>query len=137
MVFVKECLQRQGDQYCPIEDQKEENRFLSDYGLKINLPLTKKNKLKKISKEMFTWDSSKISNQISIYRQKVEEGSAVLVSIPKRVVKSAVRRNEIRRKTKEIFRKNKSLSDGYNFLVKFKADCDPNVEEFLSYLKNG
>tara|TARA_Y100000813_G_C24119586_1_gene331963 strand:+ start:26 stop:439 length:414 start_codon:yes stop_codon:yes gene_type:complete len=137
MVFVKECLQRQGDQYCPIEDQKEENRFLSDYGLKINLPLTKKNKLKKISKEMFTWDSSKISNQISIYRQKVEEGSAVLVSIPKRVVKSAVRRNEIRRKTKEIFRKNKSLSDGYNFLVKFKADCDPKVEEFLSYLKNG
>ena len=137
MVFVKECLQRQEDQYCPIEDQKEENRFLSDYGLKINLPLTKKNKLKKISKEMFAWDSSKISNQISIYRQKVEEGSAVLVSIPKRVVKSAVRRNEIRRKTKEIFRKNKSLSDGYNFLVKFKADCDPNVEEFLSYLKNG
>ena len=137
MVFVKECLQRQEDQYCPIEDQKEENRFLSDYGLKINLPLNKKNKLKKIPKEMFSWESSKISNQISIYRQKVEEGSAVLVSIPKRVVKSAVRRNEIRRKTKEIFRKNKSLSDGYNFLVKFKADCDPNVEEFLSYLKNG
>ena len=137
MVFVKECLQRQGDQYCPIEDQKEENRFLSDYGLKINLPLNKKNKLKKIPKEMFSWESSKISNQISIYRQKVEEGSAVLVSIPKRVVKSAVRRNEIRRKTKEIFRKNKSLSDGYNFLVKFKADCDPKVEEFLSYLKDG
>lgn len=137
MVFVKECLQRQEDQYCPIEDQKEENRFLSDYGLKINLPLNKKNKLKKIPKEMFSWESSKISNQISIYRQKVEEGSAVLVSIPKRVVKSAVRRNEIRRKTKEIFRKNKSLSDGYNFLVKFKADCDPKVEEFLSYLKDG
>ena len=39
------------------------------------------------------------------------------------------------KKTKEIFRKNKSLSDGYNFLVKFKADCDPKVEEFLSYLK--
>ena len=137
MVFVKECLQRQEGRYCPTEDQKEENHFLSDYGLKTIPPLNKKSKLKKISKEMFSWDSSKISNQISIYKQKTGEGSAVLVSIPKRVVKSAVRRNEIRRKTKEIFRKNKSLSDGYNFLVKFKADCDPKAEEFLSYLKNG
>ena len=137
MVFVKECPQRQEGRYCPTEDQKEENHSLSDYGLKTIPPLTKKSKLKKISKEMFSWDSSKISNQISIYKQKTGEGGAVLVSIPKKVVKSAVRRHEIRRKTKEIFRKNKSLSGGYNFLVKFKADCDPKVEEFLSYLKNG
>ena len=34
MVFVKECLQRQEGRYCPTEDQKEENRSLSDYGLK-------------------------------------------------------------------------------------------------------
>ena len=91
MVFVKECPQRQEGRYCPTEDQKEENHSLSDYGLKTISPLTKKSKLKKISKEMFSWDSSKISNQISIYKQKTGEGGAVLVSIPKKVVKSAVR----------------------------------------------
>ena len=48
MVFVKECLQRQEGRYCPTEDQKEENRSLSDYGLKTISPLNKKSKLKKI-----------------------------------------------------------------------------------------
>ena len=78
MVFVKECLQRQEGRYCPTEDQKEENRSLSDYGLKTIPPLNKKSRLKKISKEMFSWDSSKISNQISIYNKKQERGAQFL-----------------------------------------------------------
>ena len=105
MVFVKECLQRQEGRYCPTEDQKEENRSLSDYGLKTIPPLNKKSRLKKISKEMFSWDSSKISNQISIYKQKTGEGSAVLVSIPKRVVKVRLEEMKLEEKLRKFLGK--------------------------------
>tara|TARA_Y100001935_G_C17234480_1_gene472213 strand:+ start:215 stop:532 length:318 start_codon:yes stop_codon:yes gene_type:complete len=104
--------------------------------LKESLSLNRNKKLKKISKAMYAWDVKKVSNKISIYKQESAGKGSVLVSIPKRVVKSAVRRNEIRRKTKEIFRKNKTLSDGYYFLVKFEIDCDPEVGEFINYLKD-
>lgn len=85
---------------------------------------------------MFSWEMNNITKTISVYRQKTEGSGSVLVMIPKKIVKSSVRRNEIRRKTKEIFRKGKSSSLGYHFLVKFKSNCDPEKDLFNEYLKN-
>ena len=117
MVFVKECLQRQEGRYCPTEDQKEENRSLSDYGLKTISP--KKSRLKKnIKRNVYGRILLKFQIKFLSIDKKQERGAQFFIVDTKRVVKSAVRRNEIRKETKEIFRKNKSLSDGYNFLVK-------------------
>ena len=85
---------------------------------------------------MFSWERNNITKTISVFRQKTDGPGSVLVMIPKKIVKSSVRRNEIRRKTKEIFRKGKSSSLGYHFLVKFKSDCDPEKDLFNKYLKN-
>jgi len=85
---------------------------------------------------MFSWEMNNITKSISVYKQKTNGPGSVLVMIPKKIVKSSVRRNEIRRKTKEIFRKEKSSSLGYHFLVKFKSDCDPEKDLFNEYLKN-
>tara|TARA_B100001057_G_scaffold131838_1_gene131087 strand:- start:16369 stop:16686 length:318 start_codon:yes stop_codon:yes gene_type:complete len=104
--------------------------------LKKNFSINKKNNIKKISPKMFSWEMNNITKTISVYRQKTEGPGSVLVMIPKKIVKSSVRRNEIRRKTKEIFRKGKSSSLGYHFLVKFKSNCDPEKDLFNEYLKN-
>ena len=85
---------------------------------------------------MFSWEMNNITKTISVFRQKTDGPGSVLVMIPKKIVKSSVRRNEIRRKTKEIFRKGKSSSLGYHFLVKFKSNCDPEKDLFNKYLKN-
>ena len=104
--------------------------------MKENFSINKKNNIKKISPKMFSWEMNNITKTISVYRQKTEGPGSVLVMIPKKIVKSSVRRNEIRRKTKEIFRKGKSSSLGYHFLVKFKSNCDPEKDLFNEYLKN-
>ncbi|MAV83254.1 MAG: ribonuclease P protein component [Gammaproteobacteria bacterium] len=104
--------------------------------MKKNFSINKKNNIKKISPKMFSWEMNNITKTISVYRQKTEGPGSVLVMIPKKIVKSSVRRNEIRRKTKEIFRKGKSSSLGYHFLVKFKSNCDPEKDLFNEYLKN-
>ena len=98
--------------------------------------INKKNNIKKVSPKMFSWEMNNITKTISVFRQKTDGPGSVLVMIPKKIVKSSVRRNEIRRKTKEIFRKGKSSSLGYHFLVKFKSNCDPEKDLFNEYLKN-
>tara|TARA_Y200000002_G_scaffold141977_1_gene117222 strand:- start:188 stop:505 length:318 start_codon:yes stop_codon:yes gene_type:complete len=104
--------------------------------LKKIFSINKKNNIKKVSPKMFSWEMNNITKTISVFRQKTDGPGSVLVMIPKKIVKSSVRRNEIRRKTKEIFRKGKSSSLGYHFLVKFKSNCDPEKDLFNEYLKN-
>ena len=50
--------------------------------------------------------------------------STIRISIPKKIVKSAVQRNKIKRQIKEIYRCNLQKNLNKNFLVKFKReDC--------------
>ncbi len=104
--------------------------------MKKKISVNKKNNIKKVSPKMFSWEMKNITKTVSVFRQRTDGPGSVLVMIPKKIVKSSVRRNEIRRKTKEIFRKGKSSSLGYHFLVKFKSNCDPEKDLFNEYLKN-
>ena len=50
------------------------------------------------------------------------------------MIKSAVTRNNIRRRAREVFRKNTSKEDGIDFLVKFNScpdNFDSKLEEFF------
>tara|TARA_B100000886_G_scaffold107590_1_gene71849 strand:- start:127 stop:399 length:273 start_codon:yes stop_codon:yes gene_type:complete len=61
--------------------------------------------------------------------------SSIRISIPKKIVKSAVKRNRIKRQIKEIYRCNFQKNLNKNFLVKFKKeDCvfKKELEEFFS-----
>jgi ribonuclease P protein component len=60
--------------------------------------------------------------------------SSIKISIPKKIVKSAVQRNRIKRQIKEIYRINFQKGLNKNFLVKFKReDCvfKQELEEFF------
>jgi len=61
--------------------------------------------------------------------------SSIRISIPKKIIKSAVKRNRIKRQIKEIYRCNFQKNLNKNFLVKFKKeDCvfKKELEEFFS-----
>ena len=61
--------------------------------------------------------------------------SSIRISIPKKIVKSAVQRNRIKRQIKEIYRCNFRKNLNKSFLVKFKKeDCvfKKELEEFFS-----
>lgn len=61
--------------------------------------------------------------------------SSIKISIPKKIVKSAVQRNKIKRQIKEIYRCNFQKNLNKNFLVKFKRnDCvfKKELKEFFS-----
>ena len=58
----------------------------------------------------------------------------IIVLVPKRVVALAVERNNLRRRVKEMFRKNISRPHGGNFLVKFNsvpASFDVELEKYF------
>ena len=52
------------------------------------------------------------------------------------MVKSAVQRNKIRRKVREIFRKNVSREGGVDFLVKFNGCPDGFGSKLEGFFKN-
>ena len=61
--------------------------------------------------------------------------SSIRISIPKKIVKSAVQRNKIKRQIKEIYRCNFQKNLYKKFLVKFKReDCifKEELKEFFS-----
>ncbi len=67
------------------------------------------------------------------------EKTRILVSVPKRYFKRAVRRNLIKRRIREVYRKNKSLlGDGiYDIMFIYSSPCVmpyTNVEEDIVYI---
>ena len=98
--------------------------------------LNKKNKLKKISKEMFSWTKENICDGLVVYKSDNVEIGAILVSIPKKAIGSSVKRNHLRRVVKEIYRKSIDGPSSKHFLVKFNADLVGFEKILENYFKN-
>ena len=98
--------------------------------------LNKKNKLKKISKEMFSWSKENICDGLVVFTSHKVNVGAILVSIPKRVVGSSVKRNRLRRVVKEIYRKSIDPPFNKHFLVKFNANLVGFEKALENYFKN-
>lgn len=98
--------------------------------------LNKKNKLKKISKEMFSWRRENICDGLVVFESGGVEEGAILVSIPKKVVGSSVERNRLRRVVKEIYRKSSDRSFNKHFLVKFNSNLVDFEKALENYFKN-
>ena len=62
--------------------------------------------------------------------------SSIRISIPKKIVKSAVKRNKIKRQIKEIYRCNFQKNLNKNFLVKFKREDCVFKEELKEFFSN-
>ena len=86
---------------------------------------------------MFLWSKTSIVKGLDVHFQKQDSSiSRIMVLVPKRVVRVAVERNGLRRKVKEIFRKNVSRTHGGNFLVKFNSIPASFNVELEKYFKN-
>ena len=62
--------------------------------------------------------------------------SSIKISVPKKIIKSAVQRNKIKRQIKEIYRCNFKKNLNKNFLVKFKRDDCIFKEELKEFFSN-
>tara|TARA_Y100000741_G_C17852694_1_gene395462 strand:- start:115 stop:378 length:264 start_codon:yes stop_codon:yes gene_type:complete len=84
---------------------------------------------------MFGWEKTVVCDGVVVFqKESTKKESAILITIPKAVIKSAVTRNNIRRRAREVFRKNTSKEDGIDFLVKFNScpdNFDSKLEEFF------
>jgi ribonuclease P protein component len=93
--------------------------------------------MKKIQKDMFLWSKTSVAKGLDVHFQKQDNPvSRIIVLVPKRVVGLAVERNSLRRRVKEMFRKNVSRSHGGNFLVKFNSVPTSFDMELEKYFKN-
>jgi len=93
--------------------------------------------MKKIQKDMFLWSKTSVAKGLDVHFQKQDNPvSRIIVLVPKRVVGLAVERNSLRRRVKEMFRKNVSRSHGGNFLVKFNSVPTSFDVELEKYFKN-
>tara|TARA_B100000287_G_scaffold117572_1_gene109482 strand:- start:154 stop:474 length:321 start_codon:yes stop_codon:yes gene_type:complete len=103
--------------------------------MSVDLRFSKKNRIKKITKRMFEWKKTKVCGDVVVFsKESNKKEPAILITIPKAVIKSAVKRNKIRRRVREIFRKNISRGVGVDFLVKFNGcpkDFGSELEEFF------
>lgn len=103
--------------------------------MSVDLRFSKKNRIKKITKNMFGWDKTKVCDGVVVFKKHSNTKiPAILILIPKAVIKTAVERNSIRRRVREIFRKTVSKSVGVDFLVKFNscpAVFGSKLEEFF------
>ena len=62
--------------------------------------------------------------------------SSIKISVPKKIIKSAVQRNKIKRQIKEIYRCNFQKNLNKNFLVKFKRDDSVFKKELKEFFSN-
>ena len=102
--------------------------------MSVDLRFGKKNRIKKITKKMYAWEKTKVCDGLMVFQKKsINKNPAILILIPKAVIKKAVERNRVRRIVREAFRKNISQELG-RFLVKFNscpAGFGSKLEEFF------
>lgn len=105
--------------------------------MSVDSRLPKENRIRRISKKMYKWEKTEVCDGVFVFAKESHKNvPAILISIPKAIEKSSVKRNKTRRKVKEIFRKNVSREMGMDFLVKFN-DCPRGFEEKLErFFKN-
>tara|TARA_B100000427_G_scaffold172701_1_gene143564 strand:- start:232 stop:552 length:321 start_codon:yes stop_codon:yes gene_type:complete len=103
--------------------------------MSVDLRFGKKNRIRKIPKKMYAWEKTKVCDGLVVFQKKsINKNPAILILIPKAVIKKAVDRNRIRRIVREVFRKNISQRLEVDFLVKFNscpAGFDSKLEEFF------
>ena len=103
--------------------------------MSVDLRFGKKNRIRKITKKMYEWEKTKVCDGLVVFQKKsINKNPAILILIPKAVIKKAVDRNRIRRMVREAFRKNISQRLGIDFLVKFNScpvGFGSKLEEFF------
>jgi ribonuclease P protein component len=101
------------------------------------LTLSKNQRGKKLTKEMFGWDFCKITSEVAVYFNKNNDNrSSLLVLVPKKAVKEAFKRNLLRRRSKEVFRLNAKRDKSVDYLIKFSKFAEGFEISLKDFFKN-
>ena len=98
--------------------------------------LSKNQRRKKLTKEMFGWRVYKVTDSVSVFFNTNNSKNTVLVSVPKKAVKEAYKRNLLRRKAKEVFRLNAKRDKSTDYLIRFNKFVEGFESSLEDFFKN-
>ena len=98
--------------------------------------LSKNQRRKKLTKKMFGWEVCKVTNDVSVFFNNNSNKNTVLVSVPKKAVKEAYKRNLLKRKAKEVFRLNANRDKSADYLIRFNRFAEGFESSLEDFFKN-
>ena len=100
------------------------------------LTLSKNQRRKKLTKEMFGWKIYNVADGVSVFFNLNNNKNTVLVSVPKKAVKEAYKRNLLKRKAKEVFRLNAKRDKSADYLIRFNKFAEGFESSLKDFFKN-
>ena len=101
------------------------------------LTLSKNQRRKKLTKEMFGWNSCEITSEVCVFfNTNKNNKNSVMVLVPKKAVKEAYKRNLLRRRTKEVFRLSVNRDKSVDYLIKFNKFTEGFENNLENFFKN-
>ena len=98
--------------------------------------LSKNQRRKKLTKKMFGWEVCKVTDGVSVFFNTNKNKNTVLVSVPKKAVKEAYKRNLLKRKAKEVFRLNAKRDKSADYLIRFNKFAEGFESSLKDFFKN-
>ena len=90
----------------------------------------------KLTKEMFGWRVCNVTDGVSVFFNTNKNKNTVLVSVPKKAVKEAYKRNLLKRKAKEVFRLNAKRDKSTDYLIRFNKFVEGFESSLEDFFKN-
>ena len=98
--------------------------------------LSKNQRRKKLTKEMFGWRAYNVTDGVSVFFNTNNNKNTVLVSVPKKAVKEAYKRNLLKRKAKEVFRLHAKRDKSADYLIRFNKFAEGFEGSLEDFFKN-
>ena len=98
--------------------------------------LSKNQRRKKLTKKMFGWEACEITSDVSVFFNINSNKNTVLVSVPKKTVKEAYKRNLLKRKAKEVFRLSVKKDKSVDYLIRFNRFAEGFESSLEDFFRN-
>ena len=86
---------------------------------------------------MFGWSVCNVTDGVSVFfNTNNNNKNTVLVSVPKKAVKEAYKRNLLKRKAKEVFRLNVKRDKSADYLIRFNKFAEGFERSLEDFFKN-
>ena len=85
---------------------------------------------------MFGWKICNVADGVSVFFNPNNNKNTVLVSVPKKAVKEAYKRNLLKRKAKEVFRLNAKRDKSADYLIRFNKFAEGFEDSLKDFFIN-
>ena len=85
---------------------------------------------------MFGWSVCNVTESVSVFFNTNNSKNTVLVSVPKKAVKEAYKRNLLKRRAKEVFRLHAKRDKSADYLIRFNKFAEGFEDSLKDFFKN-